>query len=225
MTAWPPFFNSFLQKKNEAVVVFGKVTSYYIIGASFLILGFFAFSRTVVYVMTQPAFHSSWTVVGMIASAQILWGAYVISLPGIIFTKRTEYQIIMEMGAAGLNIILNFLLIPRFCQGGAAFATLCSFLALTLFSFFLNYRYLPVDYEVKKITKVCIALLFASLLTFLPISGELLYVICMLSLYVMFCFFLWHKVLTQEERSLFLSQINFRKLRKSTRVSEECHLP
>lgn len=150
-SAWPAFFNSYIYKTEEAKIVFGKVMSLYLAIALFLCAGFFLFSYSVLYYFTNIRFHSSYTVVGLIALSQVLWGAYIITLPGVIFAKRTIFEVLM-VGCAGLlNVLLNFMFIPLFQKEGAAFATSFSFLVLVLLSMSINLRYLKVQYEWRRL--------------------------------------------------------------------------
>jgi len=52
--------------------------------------------------------------------------------------------------AAILNIILNFILIPRYGILGAAISTASSYLVSTMLVYFFSQKYYPIDYKMKK---------------------------------------------------------------------------
>lgn len=204
ISAWPPFFNSFLNKQDEAVKVFGRVLSYYSMGMGAIVILFFALARPIVHLMVQPPFYSVWTVVGTLAAAQALMGVYSISAAGLIFYKKSGWQVLLEIGAGLISIALNFLLIPLFEKEGAALATLLSFLALVTMSLLINQRLLPVQYEKMRVFKVTASLAIAALITFLPIQSELAYNCLMVLTVLSFYCYLWKYCLNLSERNSLL---------------------
>lgn len=150
-TAWPPFFMSFINRRADAKIVFGKVLKYYIIGFGLLAVLFFAAAKPVVAVLVAPDFGSAFTVIGMVAAAYMLKGCYLILLPGIYFAGKLHWQSSIEWVAALLNIGLNLWWIPKFGITGAAGATLVSYMTLPVLSWAIGKRYLLVDYDWPKI--------------------------------------------------------------------------
>lgn len=201
ISAWPPFFTSFLNKQDEAVVVFGRVLSYYLIAMSGLVILFFALARPVVFLMVQQPYHGVWTVVGTMAAAQALWGVYSISAAALIFYKKSGWQLLMETGAGLLSIVLNFMLIPLFNKEGAALATFLSFLALVLVSFKVNYHLLPVQYETQRVVRTVTALALAASVTFVPITDPLAYNSLMAFTVLAFYTYLWQYSLSLNEKN------------------------
>jgi len=150
-SAWPPFFMSFINKRAEAEVVFGKVLKYYLLGFGTLTLLFFVVAKPIVLLLTAPAFHDAFTVIGLIAAAYMLRGCYLILLPGMYFAEKLHWQSAIEWAAAIINIALNLVLIPIMGITGAACATLVSYLALTVLAWVIGRRYLQVQYDWRRI--------------------------------------------------------------------------
>jgi O-antigen/teichoic acid export membrane protein len=150
-TAWPPFFMSFVNRREDARQLFGKVLKYYVLGFGVLLMLFFAMARPVTETLLGPAFQNAHVVVGMVAAAYMLKGCYLIFLPGLYFEQKSYIQAGIEWVAAFLNIGLNFLWIPLFGITGAAGATLASYLSLVILSWLSAKRYLTVDYDWNKI--------------------------------------------------------------------------
>ena len=87
--AWPPYFASFINKRQEAEQLFGKVLKYYLAVFGFFSLFLFAAARPVVELMTARPFHGAYSVVGLVGLAYMLKGCYLILLPGIFFCQKT----------------------------------------------------------------------------------------------------------------------------------------
>lgn len=161
-SAWPPFFMSFINRREDAKVIFGKVLKYYIIGFGLLSVIFFALAKPIVFIAVAPAFKTAFTVIGMVAAAYMLKGCYLIFLPGIYFAKKLKYQSIIEWTAAILNICLNLWWIPIYGIVGAAGATLLSYFSLPILSCYISRRYLVVDYDWSKIGMSSLAIVACS---------------------------------------------------------------
>ena len=150
-TAWTPYFNSFVNKQEDASCLFGHVLTYYIMGMGCLCLCMFLFAKLVVILMTTFPFHDAYTVVGIIALSQIMYGCYVIFLPGLYYAKKTGLVNLILSSACLLNILLNAVLIPWFNMLGAGIATVVSFLAMTVMTHFAAKKCLVVHYDWMKI--------------------------------------------------------------------------
>lgn len=154
-TAWLPFFMSFVEKREEARLLFSRIMTYYVFACGTLTLLFFVSAKPVVMLMTQPAFHGSYIVVGLSAAAQFLAGVFYILLPGLYFAKEVKYLAVIQAIAALVAVGLNFLLIPPFGMMGAAIALVLGFLSMVSFTHLWNLKrkrkYLQVQYEWKRV--------------------------------------------------------------------------
>lgn len=216
ISAWPPFFTSFIDKKEEAKKLFGKVLSYYVIGVSSILICFFAFAKPIVYLMVQPPYFQVWTVIGLLAASWALWGVYSISATGFIFYKKSLLQVFVEIGGGLLCVALNFLFIPFLHKEGAALATLFGFCGLVGMSFYFNLRLFFVEYEIRRIIQVVAALSIGASLTFLPIQSHLLYCSWMAVILLSFYAYLWGICLTDQEKIHIFSLLRISK--KSSQI-------
>lgn len=165
-TAWPPFFMSYINKPDEARIVFSRVLTYYLIGFGALVVLFFFAAKPITLIMTAPAFHEAHLVVGLVAAGFMLKGCYLIVLPGIYFAQKLHKQSAVEWIAAIINIGLNLWLIPLFGIVGAALTTFISYLSLPIFAWLVARNYLKVDYEWQRLVKISMACFLASALIF-----------------------------------------------------------
>jgi O-antigen/teichoic acid export membrane protein len=197
-TAWLPFFMSFVDKREEAKVLFGRVLTYYVLGFGVITVFFFIFAKPLVMVLTQPAFHEGYKVVGLSASAQFFGGAFCVLLPCLYFAKEVAYVSLIQALAAIAGVGLNFVLIPAYGLSGAAMAVALGFLGMALLMHLWNFhrrgRYLHVHYEWKRVTGLgAVYSIYAGIMALhrdLSLLGELMFSIAvMLTLPLpLFCF-------------------------------------
>lgn len=205
---WAPFFMSYVRRQIEAVSIFGKVLKYYIMVFCLAIIFFFFGAKFLVMLVGTDQYMGAYKIIGIIAASYMFKGCYVIFLPGIYFSEKTYIQSCIEWLAAIINISLNFILISEFGIGGAAIATLLSYLSLAIMSFFFSKKFLKVKYEWRSIFTV----LFFT--TFSAVSFYYLYDLAsnmiliavgffFIMMYITMCFHL----LDVNEKAFFLKKI------------------
>jgi len=80
---------------------------------------------------------------------------------GIFLKKKTYWYILINAAALGVNLLLNFLLIPRFSVMGAAVATAVSFSVCPILALIISQRYFWVRYDYTGLIKLfCACLVF-----------------------------------------------------------------
>lgn len=190
-TAWPAFFSSYIDKTDEARVIFGRVLTYYLIVFGGLVVLFFAIARPLVSIMTAETFHDAYLVLGLIAASHMFKGCYLILLPGIYFAKKIYKQSAIEWVAAIINIGLNLWLIPIYGIAGAAIATFISYLYLPIGAWLVSRRYLIVDYEWQRILRIAILLCIScSLIMYSTVNmWQSLILMAIANLLIALCFF------------------------------------
>jgi O-antigen/teichoic acid export membrane protein len=153
--AWYPYYTSFIDKQDEARILFGRVLTYYVFGFGAFSLLFYLAARPVVMIMTQPAFHEAHKVIGLSASAQFLVGVFSVLMPGVLFAKELKYVVFVQSIAALISVVLNLLLISLLGELGAAFALMLGYLSVAALQYVWNLKrkYLAVQYEWDRILR------------------------------------------------------------------------
>lgn len=170
-TAWPPFYMSYIHKQVEARVIFARVLTYYLIGFGSLVVLFFFMAKPIVLLMTAPAFHEAFWVIGLVAAGYALKGAYLIVLPGISFAEKLYKQSIVLWVVAFVNVGLNFILIPMSGIFGAAIATFLSFVLLFVLIGVVSQKYLQISFEWERIALISISVfVFSGLLFYFSVT-------------------------------------------------------
>lgn len=207
--AWPPFYMSFINRRDDAIKLFGQVLKYYIILMGLVVVLFFAAARPLVTLLAAPAFHEAYVVVGLIAASYMLKGCYAIMLPGVYFSHKLYWQSLIEWAAALVNIALNILLIPMVGIIGAAAATVVSYLILPVLTWCIARKYFEIQYEWPKIGIASLALTFACLLLFYihTILSFSLTILISIVVVALVAFSLVFGVLEAYERQMFYNKL------------------
>ena len=111
--------------------------------------------------MTKGLFIGAAPVVAWTAVGVLLQGFYLLTSIGLNITKRTEYYPVATVSAAAVNILLNFLWIPRFGMLGAAWANAAAYAVQAAIAFRLSQRFYPVRYEHGRMARTVVAGLVA----------------------------------------------------------------
>lgn len=166
------------------------------------------FSKEVVYFLLDSRYHNAYKVTPIISLAYIVNQANGLVHLFIYQYKKTQVVMCIILFAAGLNIGLNFALIPVYGVYGAAFATLLSF----LFQFIVGYNYSKKYYFIPFKWSVLLPLitlgsvlylLFEFIINISPLNSLLIKIaICMAI--VSFCWFKYQSNI----RSILLREIN-----------------
>lgn len=105
------------------------------------------FSKEIIYLLFNENYQIAYLLIPLIVVSYFFNGAVGIFDRMIEQSKKINYMMYFAIGAAVLNIVLNFLLIPKFGIYGAAYATIITF-AFSFLSryFFAKYRtyFVPV---------------------------------------------------------------------------------
>ena len=155
-----PFLNSFTaykfetyknsNAKEEFKLLFRK---YSVIGC-FIMLGISIYSKFGIVVFANKDFGNAYKVVPLILYSYFLYGKTGYYALGLQIQNKT-YKIGIYMGyAAALNIILNFLLVPKLEMIGATTATIISYFLLNLIFIKSSHKYYRLDLDTKYQLKV-----------------------------------------------------------------------
>lgn len=130
LSAWTPFALSYAGREDEAGLVLGRITLYYVAGFGFLTCLFFLYATPVVQLFAQPSFYKSAEIVGLSAVSQFLSGLFVMMLPPLYFAKRAHSVVVTQAISAAVLIGCGEILVPRFGIHGAAISVVLGFSVL-----------------------------------------------------------------------------------------------
>ncbi len=135
-------FRKFEQEGEKSARIFlGDLMRFYLILAVPLALLLATFSNSIVGLALPQGYHDGWVVIPFVAVGAVCIGVahrYTLLLS---FYKRTGLILWCTLGALAGNLVLNFILVPRYNYLGAAMATAISYALLLFLAFFFSRRY------------------------------------------------------------------------------------
>lgn len=161
--AWYPFFMSYMNKQDQAKIIFGKILTYYFFTIGYICLVFFIFSKPIVQLLTEDAFHAAYQVIGFVALANFSQTIFIFFLPGLYYCKEVKYVSILQGIAAFMSFPLSYFLIAEYHIVGAAVGLFVGNLLMAALLYIWNTlrsdKYLKIEYEWGRI--ILISVVFA----------------------------------------------------------------
>ncbi|MEE9430470.1 MAG: oligosaccharide flippase family protein [Melioribacteraceae bacterium] len=158
--AWQPFFLTNAKEEN-AKQIFSKVLSLFLIASSFIwiILSLFIEDFASIEFLNDKTIIGHQYLVGIhivpiILLAYIFHGLYVNFTAGIYLEEKTKYLPAITGVGAVVNIISNFVLVPKIGIMGGALATLFSYVVMSIGIYFVAQKFYKVKYEYALVGKV-----------------------------------------------------------------------
>jgi O-antigen/teichoic acid export membrane protein len=139
-----------IAKRSDAKKLFAQFGAYLCLVLTTVAIGISVVIKDVVSMMAAPDFHSAYRIVPLIALAYVFQGLYYHFQTGILIEKKTSYLGAIGGVAAIINIALNFVLISRFKDIGAAWATTLSFMLLAVLAYNFSQRTYRIPYKLSR---------------------------------------------------------------------------
>ena len=154
--AWTPFFLG-LMKERDAPRIFGAMSTYVFAVLVLIVAGLCAVATDVLRLTTTSQFHAAAEVTPWIALGVLFQGLYLLGSIGLVITKRTAWYPLATGIAAGVSLLSNYLLIPRFGVLGAAWSNAIAYATLAGVTGTVSWRLYPVQYEWSRLVRIAIA--------------------------------------------------------------------
>lgn len=179
-SAWLPFFLPYAERREEARRLFGRITTYYVVGIGSLALLFYLAARPAILVLTRAPFHDAYLVVGASATAQFLIGLHSIMLAGVYFAKDVRSVPVIQGVSAAVALGLTFVLVRTTGIAGAGVALVagCSVMVVLQHGLNRSRGYIRIHYDRPRLlTFGLVFVAYAGLFTLprtLPLGAEIL---------------------------------------------------
>ncbi len=198
--AWKPFFFA-RAKDDNAKELFARITTYFFLLMSFVLLIITFFIEDIVKIqisgrfIIHPEYWVGLHIIPIIMLGYLFYGLSLTFSAGIYLEKKTIYLPIITFTAAAVNIVMNLLLIPAIGIMGAAVATLTSYLTMSVLMYFYSQKFYKINYEFIRILKITFAVALTFILfTIIPSTDyhlivKVLLVVVFVILLYLFTFF------------------------------------
>ncbi len=150
--AWAPNYYDLMKDKNLNHSWHVKRVFYIWLGVigTICLIGSM-WSKELLLFLTPAKFHKSAQIVPIIIFSYVINGLYFFAVNPILFFKKTKFLPFTTGTAAILNIMLNFLLIPKYGIMGAAYATVISFMFMAVSVYLISLRLFNPGYNILKV--------------------------------------------------------------------------
>jgi O-antigen/teichoic acid export membrane protein len=151
-TAWPAFAYS-IEDEEAAKRTYGFVLTYLVTAACWIAttLGLLAPWIVQLLAPSNRGFWEGERVVAPLAFASALFAGYIVVSIGVGRARRTGFNWVVTVTAAGVNVALNLVLVPRYGMEGAAAAAVSAFAVLFVGMTWWSQRVYPVPYQWRRV--------------------------------------------------------------------------
>lgn len=153
--AWPSAMFAIAKKENPGRI-YSKNFTYFLLVLFSLSLVLSLFAKDILRLLATEKFLPGYQTIPIISFAFICNGVYYFTAIGLNLKKKTVFQPFIVGTAALLNLLLNWIFIPRWGTIGAASSTLVSFFVMAVLSTRISLKYFYVPYEYRRIIIICI---------------------------------------------------------------------
>ncbi|HEY6170656.1 MAG TPA: oligosaccharide flippase family protein, partial [Candidatus Kapabacteria bacterium] len=152
--AWRPFFMR--QHKTDdakARLLFSRVFTYFMLAC---LLGFLFLAFFLPYILSTPIFGRQllradylvgMSIIPVVLFAYIFQGMYTNFIAGIYIANRNRVLPLITGAGAGVNVLVNIILIPVVGIMGAAYATLLAYMVMAYLLYKESQKVYPIKYE------------------------------------------------------------------------------
>ena len=150
LAAEPFFLSNF--SKSEFKESNAAAMKYYVMASMMIFLGIALF-RDVFALIVGRDFREGIFILPVILGANVLAGVWLNLSFWYKREEKTRFAIYVTFVGMVVTIVANILLLPRWGYYGAAWARFLAEAAMVGVSFYLNYRYYPTPYDVRRIVE------------------------------------------------------------------------
>ncbi len=135
----------------------GRIATWFMAVAGFLLAGAAGASREIVRVMAAPEYAAAASVVAIVAGSYVLFGADAIARVGLLAAGRSRTVLGVVLLSLAVKTGASLALVPVLGISGAAWATLAGFATLLALDVVLSRPFLPIAWEKGRLAVVLLA--------------------------------------------------------------------
>ena len=136
---------------------FSLTLTYYCLGLGFISLAVSVLAREILVVMTTPQYYGAYIIMPLITLSYVFYGIRFMTTIGMYIKNKVKYSSIVIIGAAIFNLVLSFLLIPRYGMVGAGWATFISYFLLAVVNLRVDSHFMYIPYEYWRLAKIMVS--------------------------------------------------------------------
>lgn len=156
--AWPAYMYALAERDPEgAPRVFSAALTYLMLAAAGMFLGLSLFAPEILRLIATESYQGASEVIPLLLFASLLSAAHPVFLTGVNLARRFGFYLLFTGVGAGVNVGLNWLLIPTMGAMGAALAKVAGYAAVAGVTYAVAQRLHPIPYDWKRLGKLALA--------------------------------------------------------------------
>ncbi|WP_144478123.1 lipopolysaccharide biosynthesis protein [Cytobacillus oceanisediminis] len=171
--AWSSYFMRYANKMKEYSLFISKFSLYYVMLTLSISVTFSLFAKELIDLFFDDKYKEAVKIIPLVVAGYAFKNVYYLSNQQLIFKEKTNLLLMSTGISAILNLILNYLFIITFNWGmyGAAFASIISFIVMSVVSYQNGQKIFYIPYYKKEM--LMMYGMFTLLLTFLYLYQQL----------------------------------------------------
>lgn len=153
--AWPTVSFS-VSKRSDTKEIYARTLTYLLFIGCFMALAISIFSKQIVEIMSASEYLTAYKVVPLIAFSYVLYAVHFAIVPGLHLREKTKLYPLLVIVPAVLNLILNYIFIPKYGMMAAAWSTFACFVFMALMTYLVSNYFYKVKYEWGRIVKLVV---------------------------------------------------------------------
>ena len=148
--AYQPYYYDAMASPAESESKILKVTSVFLAAVGLITLAGCLFAGELISLLTPAKYQQAAVFVPPILFSYLLVGLYYFVGSPVMYLKKTKLLPLITGTAAVLNIVLNYLLIPRYGAIAAAWTTLIAYGVMLVFYYVVSQKLSPLNYPLTR---------------------------------------------------------------------------
>ncbi len=181
--AWSPFAIKIYADRPDYRQIFSRTLSWLFLGLTLIGITVTLFAQELLFLLTPKPYWPAATIIGFVTMGVVLQGTTQITVVGISLERKTHLLSVVASITALVNLVLNWILIPRWGALGSGIAIFLSCAVLTGFYLYWTQRLHPIPLEIKKLTiwlgMIVSALAFAAYTNEASWTGKMFFIKCL----------------------------------------------
>jgi len=155
--AWPQWHYAKLNDPELHKRMVSRSSTYFMAFNAVLLVLVGMYLPTVVHVLLDEDFWSIGPTTFVLTLSVALYNLYFIFWIGCNVAKKNRMVPVITLVASGVNVGLNFLLVPKYGMWAAAWTTVVGFGILALLIYFVSNKWYPIPYEWRRLITLSVA--------------------------------------------------------------------
>jgi len=155
--AWPQWHYAKLNDPELHKRMVSRSSTYFMAFNAVLLVLVGMYLPTVIHVLLDEDFWSIGPTTFVLTLSVALYNLYFIFWIGCNVAKKNRMVPVITLVASGVNVGLNFLLVPKYGMWAAAWTTVVGFGILALLIYFVSNKWYPIPYEWRRLITLSVA--------------------------------------------------------------------